>query len=45
LVSSFLAAMCSAGRRTLPLVSFSSNTATTLSWPCCSATARGVNPS
>lgn len=45
LVSSFRAAMCSAGRRTFPFVSFSSSSETTWSWPCCSATARGVNPS
>jgi len=45
LQSSFLAAMCKAGSRTLPRVSFSRSTATTLSWPCCIATARGVNPS
>ena len=45
LTSSFLAAMCSAGRRTLLRRSFSSRTATTRSWPCCRATASGVNPS
>lgn len=45
LQSSFLAAMWSAGSRTRPLVSFSSSTATTLSWPCCNATANGVKPS
>lgn len=45
LVSSFLAAMCSAGSRTLPLVSFSSRMATAWLCPCCSATARGVKPS
>ena len=43
--SSFLAAMWSAGRRTRPRVSFSNSTATTLSWPCWRATARGVKPS
>ena len=37
--------MCKAGRRTLPRVSFSNRTATTLSWPCWRATANGVNPS
>lgn len=35
LQSSFFAAMCKAGRRTLPLTSFSSKIATTLSCPCC----------
>lgn len=45
LVSSFFAAMCKAGSRTLPFVSCSRSTATTRSWPCCRATARGVNPS
>jgi len=45
LTSSFLAAMCKAGRRTLPLESFSSSIATTRSCPCCRATANGVNPS
>lgn len=44
-VSSFRAAMCRAGRRTFPLVSFSSRRETTWSWPCCNATARGVKPS
>lgn len=45
LQSSFLAAICKAGSRTFPLVSFSNRTATTLSCPCCIATASGVNPS
>ena len=45
LTSSFLAAMWSAGRWTFPPESFSRRTATTLSWPCCRATASGVNPS
>ena len=45
LVSSFLAAMCRAGNLTLPLESCSSSTDTTLSCPCCKATAKGVNPS
>ena len=45
LQSSFLAAMCRAGSRTFPRVSFSRRTATTLSCPCCKATASGVNPS
>ncbi|KAJ8868894.1 hypothetical protein PR048_030435 [Dryococelus australis] len=40
IMSSFLAAMCRAGSRTLPRVSFSSRTATTLSCPCCIATAK-----
>ena len=44
-VSSLRAAMWSAGRRTFPFVSFSSNRETTWSWPCCKATARGVKPS
>lgn len=45
LQSSFLAAIWRAGRRTLPLVSFSKSTATTFSCSCCIATAKGVNPS
>lgn len=45
LVSSFFAAMCRAGSRTLPRVSFSRRMATTRSWPCWRATASGVNPS
>jgi len=45
LVSSLRAAMCRAGRRTLPFVSFSSSKETTWSWPCWRATARGVKPS
>lgn len=45
LVSSLRAAMCRAGRRTLPFVSFSSSRETTWSWPCWRATARGVKPS
>ena len=45
LTSSFLAAMCSAGSRTLPRESFSRSTATTRSCPCCRATASGVKPS
>lgn len=45
LQSSFLAAMCKAGSRTFPFESFSRRTLTTLSWPCCIATARGVKPS
>lgn len=44
-ISSFLAAICKAGKRTFPLVSFSSNNATTRSCPCCKATANGVKPS
>lgn len=45
LVSSLRAAMCRAGSRTFPLVSFSRSRETTWSWPCWSATARGVKPS
>lgn len=45
LVSSLRAAMCRAGRRTFPLVSFSSKTDTTWLWPCWRAMARGVKPS
>lgn len=45
LVSSLRAAMCRAGRRTFPFVSFSSSRETTWSWPCCKATAKGVKPS
>lgn len=45
LVSSFRAAICNAGNRTLPLVSFSRRMATAWLCPCCSATARGVKPS
>lgn len=45
LVSSLRAAMCRAGSRTLPFVSFSSSRETTWSWPCWRATARGVKPS
>lgn len=45
LVSSFRAAMCKAGRRTLPLVSFSRRMETTWLWPCWRAMARGVKPS
>lgn len=44
-VSSFRAAMCKAGRRTFPFVSFSKRMDTTWLWPCCSAIARGVKPS
>lgn len=44
-VSSFRAAIWRAGRRTFPLVSFSSRSETTWSWPCCKATASGVKPS
>lgn len=44
-VSSFRAAIWRAGRRTFPLVSFSSKSETTWSWPCCKATASGVKPS
>ncbi len=43
--SFFLAAMCKAGKRILPRESFSNRMATTFSWPCCNATANGVNPS
>lgn len=45
LVSSLRAAMCRAGRRTLPFVSFSNKTDTTWLWPCWSAMAKGVKPS
>ena len=45
LTSSFLAAMCRAESLSFPLASFSSKMATTLSLPCCSATAMGVKPS
>lgn len=44
-VSSFRAAMCRAGRRTLPLVSFSRSMETTWLWPCWRAMASGVKPS
>lgn len=44
-VSSLRAAMCRAGRRTFPLVPKLMRCATTFSWPCCRATARGVKPS
>lgn len=45
LVSSFLAAICRAGSRTFPLVSFSKRMATAWLCPCWRATARGVKPS
>lgn len=44
-VSSLRAAMCRAGRRTLPLVSCSSSRETTELWPCWRAMASGVKPS
>lgn len=44
-VSSLRAAMCSAGRRTFPFVSCSSNKETTELWPCWRAIASGVKPS
>lgn len=45
LVSSLRAAMCRAGRRTLPLVSCSNSRETTELWPCWRAMASGVKPS
>lgn len=44
-VSSLRAAMCRAGRRTLPLVSCSNSRETTELWPCWRAMASGVKPS
>lgn len=45
LVSSLRAAMCRAGRRTLPLVSCSNSRETTELWPCWREIASGVKPS